>query len=208
MGRKYAVWIGGKPVVIQQEVPERAVREHWLVLNAHDAQEVDRAISAIARPEVHGVLLFTSQDFDIWEAFSERYRFVQAAGGAVQDEQGRLLVIRRLGLWDLPKGKVDKGEAIDDASIREVQEECGLQSLKIVRPLEVTWHTYERKGIQHLKRTDWFLMRGSSNETLAPQLDEDITEARWIAHAELSAVRQGTYPSLWAVLDAWEAAQR
>ena len=84
-----------------------------------------------------------------WDAFRADYKFVLAAGGAVTDEHGRLLVIRRLGKWDLPKGKVDEGEAIDAAAMREVHEECGLNELHIVRAMTSTWHTYERKGKQH-----------------------------------------------------------
>lgn len=188
-----------------EEPPEAVVREHWLVVNARDAEEPGRAADALARPEVQGALVYSTHGLPVWEAFQRGYRFVQAAGGAVQDEAGRLLVIRRLGLWDLPKGKVDPGEAIDAAALREVREECGLHALRLLRPLAVTWHTYERKGAEHLKRTDWFLMQGSSADALVPQQEEDITEARWVDRAGIAAIRAATYPSLQAVLDAWEA---
>ncbi len=193
---------------IHREAPDTVVREHWLVLNMRQADELDKVAEAIARPEVHGVLLYSTHGIDAWEAFLARHRFVQAAGGAVQDEHGRLLAIRRLGLWDLPKGKVDHGEAIDAAAMREVREECGLVGLRLLRPLAVTWHTYARKGADHLKRTDWFLMEGSSSDPLIPQTDEDITEARWLTRDEVGAMRQATYPSLQAVLHAWEESQR
>ena len=139
-----------------------------------------------------------------WDAFRATFKFVLAAGGAVTDEQGRLLVIKRLGKWDLPKGKVEKGEEIEAAAIREVQEECGLKELHIVQPMEPTWHTYERKGKQHLKRTDWFLMQGYSAEALVPQLDEDIEEVRWATKDELTALLRDTYPSLISVFAEWE----
>jgi ADP-ribose pyrophosphatase YjhB (NUDIX family) len=142
----------------------------------------------------------------LWGAFQEQHTFVQAAGGCVTDEQGRLLAIHRLGLWDLPKGKVEKGEKLDEAAVREVQEECGLQEVKLIKHICDTWHTYERKGRQHLKRTDWYLMRGNSAEALVPQLDEDISEVRWMAVKEIPAMRAATYPSLRKVIDAWESA--
>ncbi len=144
----------------------------------------------------------------LWSAMRKEHDFVQAAGGCVTDEQGRLLAIHRLGLWDLPKGKVEKEEKLDDAAVREVQEECGLLEVKLVKHICETWHTYERKGRQHLKRTDWYLMRGSSAETLVPQLDEDISEVRWMAAQEIPAMRGATYPSLRKVIDAWEHAVR
>ncbi len=142
----------------------------------------------------------------LWHAFRDEHVFVQAAGGCVTDGQGRLLAIHRLGLWDLPKGKVEKGEELDDAAVREVQEECGLRDVKLERHLCETWHTYERKGRQHLKRTDWYWMRGNEAEALVPQLDEDISEVRWMAVKEIPAMRAATYPSLRKVIDAWERA--
>lgn len=138
-----------------------------------------------------------------WEAFRADYEFVLAAGGAVTDERGRLLVIKRLGRWDLPKGKVDGGEAIDAAAMREVNEECGLKTLRIIAPMPSSWHTYDRKGRPHLKRTDWFLMQGSSSEPLVPQHDEDIEEVKWVGRDEVEAIARASYPSLRAVFDEW-----
>jgi ADP-ribose pyrophosphatase YjhB (NUDIX family) len=140
-----------------------------------------------------------------WDAFRHGYKFVLAAGGAVTDELGRLLVIRRLGKWDLPKGKVDEGEVIEAAALREVNEECGLTELRIVQPMPSTWHTYERKGKQHLKRTDWFLMRGSYKEVLVPQHEEDIEEVKWVGRDELGEIKADTYPALLEVFAAWES---
>lgn len=189
--------------MITDGLPEVAVQEHWLTVNVRSIEEVERALQALERPEVHGVRLFSSHDADPWKLFSERYRFVLAAGGAVQDEHGRLLVIKRLGLWDLPKGKVDEGEGIEHAAMREVQEECGVSALSIIAPLPSTWHTYERKGADHLKRTDWFLMRGDSNEALMPQEDEGIEEVLWMDRAEVERIIESTYPSLRPVMEAW-----
>ncbi len=125
MRRKYTVWVGGKPVEISTAPPDVAVREHWLLVNAHDPAEAERAIAALARPEVEGVLLFSADGFDAWADFSARYHLVIAAGGAVEDEEGRLLVIHRRGHWDLPKGKLDAGETSDAAAVREVMEGKG-----------------------------------------------------------------------------------
>lgn len=139
-----------------------------------------------------------------WDAFRATYKFVLAAGGVVTDERGRLLVIRRLGKWDLPKGKVDEGEGTEAAALREVTEECGLRELHIGKPLPSTWHTYERKGKQYLKRTDWFQMDGSFKEALVPQEDEDIEEVRWVSREDLKAIKADTYPALLEVFAAWE----
>lgn len=202
------VWVEGKPVEIITGLPGAAIQEHWLTVNVRRLEEVEKAVNALSRPEVHGVRLFSTHEADPWKLFADRYRFVPAAGGAVQDEHGRLLVIKRLGTWDLPKGKVDEGEGVEHAAIREVQEECGLVNLSIIARLPSTWHTYERKGADHLKRTDWFLMRGDSSEALAPQEDEGIEEVRWMESAEVERIVESTYPSLRPVMQAWLEQQR
>lgn len=176
-----------------------------------DADELKAAMHALGDPKVNTLILEYDDVGKVWEWFRSRYTFVQAAGGAVTDEQGRLLVMHRRGMWDLPKGKVDKGEAIPDAAVREVMEECGLRHVAIIDPdgsgsrnvLAETWHTYEHKGERFLKRTDWFLMRSTSEEELIAETKEDITEVKWMTDAEVIRMRSTTYPTLHAVIDAW-----
>jgi 8-oxo-dGTP pyrophosphatase MutT (NUDIX family) len=206
MRRKYAIYIEGRPLVIAESAEMAVLPEDRLVLRIDDLREVRPAVKQFqARTELAGLVLHGDVKA-IWKEFKGRYRFVQAAGGAVTDEQGRLLAIHRLGRWDLPKGKVDGGEAIPEAAVREVQEECGLRTVTLLAPLCETWHTYERNGEPHLKRTDWFLMRASSAERLVPQTDEDISEVRWLDAGEVRRMKADTYPSLLSVVEAWEAA--
>jgi len=209
MRRKYEIHIDGRPLVIAGSDELPVPPANWLVLRVDDPREVGPAVKQFEqRTELAGLLLHGSDVPRIWKEFRSRYVFVQAAGGAVTDEQGRLLAIHRLGRWDLPKGKVDKGEEIPAAAVREVQEECGLVSVNLEAPLCDTWHTYERNGERHLKRTDWFLMRASAKEQLVPQADEDISEVRWLDAAEVQRMKGETYPSLVSVVEAWERAHR
>jgi len=177
---------------------------HFPVVEVGSTDDLAAAMVRLTAVPIKGVQLLPVDGFDAWSAFKEEHKFVQAAGGMVSDEQGRLLVIRRLGVWDLPKGKVEKNEDIESAAVREVQEECGLVDIRLVAPLTSTWHTYERKGKQHLKRTDWFLMEASSTEKLTAQTEEDIEEVRWMDRTELQAMKADTYPSLLPVIKAWE----
>ena len=48
--------------------------------------------------------------------FKKKLPLTIAAGGVVQHEDGKLLFIYRKNKWDLPKGKVDRGESLEDAS--------------------------------------------------------------------------------------------
>jgi 8-oxo-dGTP pyrophosphatase MutT (NUDIX family) len=209
MRRKYEAFIDGKRLLIDVAPDRISLEKGELLYRVDRAEEVQPALEALVRtPEITGLVMVGDDVDQVWAWFRDGYRFVQAAGGCVTDEQGRLLMIERLGRWDLPKGKVDKGEAIDAAAVREVQEECGLAEVALGEPLFETWHTYARKGEQHLKRTNWFLMRASSTEILVPQHEEDITNVRWMNEEEVKRARESTYPSLRGVIDAWAEAVR
>lgn len=175
------------------------------VVYVNSNKELRTVVDRVERGDMEGGITVIGHDFDAWEAFQQEHDFVLAAGGLVVDEHGRLLAIKRLGKWDLPKGKVEKGEAVDVGAVREVQEECGLQRVDLKAFVTSTWHTYERKGRQHLKRTDWFLMRASSNEALTAQSEEDIEEVRWLDSDGVRMMEADTYPSLLPVLKAWRA---
>lgn len=175
------------------------------VITLASKKELRALVERMNTGEEEGGIDVIGRGFDAWEAFQADHDFVPAAGGVVLDEQGRLLAIKRLGRWDLPKGKVEKGEAVDAGAVREVQEECGLVQVELLRPLTSTWHTYERKGRQHLKRTDWFLMRASSKEKLVAQSEEDIEEVCWLDADGVRMMEADTYPSLLPVLQAWRS---
>ncbi len=207
MERRYEVYIGGRRVTITDRPSESVATARSERIRIGSEKDLDEALRTINGSGTdRSFLLHPDRNFALWDRFSARSKFVQAAGGAVQDQHGRLLVIKRLGKWDLPKGKVDKGESIEEAAIREVEEECGIDGLKIVRPLAVTWHTYERNGKDHLKRTDWFLMTASSDKPLTPQIEEQIEEVRWMTNEEVDRLKSETYPSLIRVIEAWEMA--
>jgi ADP-ribose pyrophosphatase YjhB (NUDIX family) len=205
MPRKYEVFIEGLPLVLSDGSAAPVDGRSLDAVHVHDAEELAEVLARMRSGTLRtGVHAFGPGADRLWQMLQAVHVPVSAAGGAVVDEMGRLLAIRRLGKWDLPKGKVDKGEGIAEAALREVNEECGLRQLQIIAPLPTTWHTYERKGRQHLKRTDWFLMRGAAQEALAPQSEEDITEARWMTPAEVAVMKTETYPSLLPVIAAWE----
>lgn len=106
---------------------------------------------------------------------------VTAAGGYVVrlGEGGpEVLLIHRRGAWDLPKGKLDAGETVEACALREVREEVGVRTLRIVRPLGTTVHGYPEKGRYRVKTTHWFLMT-TPEEAFTPQAEEDIVEVAW-----------------------------
>jgi len=137
------------------------------------------------------------KDFD---AVFHDHTLIEAAGGVIR-RNDELLMIFRNGFWDIPKGKVDQGESIQDAAIREVEEECGILEPKIASFLCETFHTYLYQGQKALKKTSWFVMDYSGSGDLIPQIEEGITEVKWSSIEEFLKVRGNTYGSINEVID-------
>jgi ADP-ribose pyrophosphatase YjhB (NUDIX family) len=128
------------------------------------------------------------------------YTIVEAAGGIVYNHKSQILLIFRHGKWDLPKGKVEKGEFYKQTALREVQEECGLKKLETGNHLFDTYHTYIQDNVKILKRTIWYEMLLNGDEELLPQASEGITEVKWFDYETLSEVMKNTYASLKDIL--------
>jgi ADP-ribose pyrophosphatase YjhB (NUDIX family) len=84
--------------------------------------------------------------------FKKKLPVTIAAGGVVQHEDGKLLFIYRKKRWDLPKGRVDKGESLEGAAKREVKEETGVKKVKVGKLAGVTYHVFIAKQPLSAKR--------------------------------------------------------
>ena len=134
--------------------------------------------------------------------FKKYFKLIQAAGGIVSNSKGEKLFIYRLDKWDLPKGKLEKNESIEECAIREVEEECGINSLTIKQKLEDTYHIYIHKDELILKQTFWYMMATSYEGNLMPQKEENITKAEWLTNDEiLEKVSKNTYSSIWSLIE-------
>jgi 8-oxo-dGTP pyrophosphatase MutT (NUDIX family) len=127
------------------------------------------------------------------------YDFVEAAGGIVK-RKNNFLFIERHGLWDIPKGKMEKGEEPAETAVREIEEECGIRGPVVDRLIGVTYHTYVFKGKPTLKRNWWYAMRYDGPKNLTPQTEEAITQAVWLPKKEWKTVLGNTYASIAEVL--------
>ena len=117
--------------------------------------------------------------------------------------RGELLMIFRHTRWDLPKGKLEAGESIDDCAVREVEEETGIPRPRIESRLLVTDHFYRLDGQWMRKETTWYAMSYAGDAVPVPQTEEDITEIRWVDPARLDAYLATSYPT---IVDVFEAA--
>ncbi|AMC12196.1 hypothetical protein Lupro_04655 [Lutibacter profundi] len=111
-----------------------------------------------------------------WEQFKLNFTIQEAAGGKVLNTTKDVLFIYRFNKWDLPKGKLEKGESIEQCAVREVEEECGITDLKIEKQLQTTYHIFVREEKFILKITYWFLMHSNYTGKLTPQTEEGITK--------------------------------
>lgn len=106
-----------------------------------------------------------------------------AAGGLVLCG-GCVLLIRKHGLWDIPKGKVKKKEPHERCALREVSEETGLRRkcLRVRQLLCRTSYISYYSGKPFNKTVTWFLLDydGEMTEPLHPDLSEDIDLCEWI----------------------------
>jgi 8-oxo-dGTP pyrophosphatase MutT (NUDIX family) len=116
---------------------------------------------------------------------------VVAGGGYVgcplPDDVALLLIYRR-GVWDLPKGTRDSGESVEGCARREVQEEVGIEALRLVHPLGTTQHGYVDGDRYAVKTTHWYLMR-TPERAFEPDRREGIrrvARGRWaVARAHM-----------------------
>ncbi len=124
-----------------------------------------------------------------------------AAGGLVFNEQNELLMIYRREKWDLPKGKLDEGETIETCAVREVEEETGIKVDELNKLLDITFHEYFDTYVNDdvIKETHWYLMKASSNQSLIPQTEEDITAIKWVDKTELAECLQNSYDTIIAI---------
>lgn len=88
-------------------------------------------------------------------------RIYQAAGGIIVHE-GQALLLRRLSRNEvrLPKGHVEPGEEVCEAALREVREETGYASLRIVHDLGAQLVEFDnpRDGYHYLRLEHYFIM--------------------------------------------------
>ncbi|MEX2588825.1 MAG: NUDIX domain-containing protein [Chitinophagales bacterium] len=125
--------------------------------------------------------------------------YIKAGGGIVRNSMGEILFIFRKKKWDLPKGKIEKGETIKEGARREVMEECGIEQLKVRQKIATTFHAYEMKQKSVLKKTNWYLMFSDATQ-FTPQQEEDISKVRWIKSTKMKKVYKNTYRNIKSLL--------
>jgi 8-oxo-dGTP pyrophosphatase MutT (NUDIX family) len=173
-----------------------------------DSHTIKSMIHEMELEKVHAGVFFHADLDALKKAFFKKFTLVKAAGGLVQNDAGSILLIFRRGKWDLPKGKLDKGEKLEDCAVREVQEETGLKEVKLIAPLLITYHTYHEGTKFILKESHWYTMQAPGEQALEPQTEEDIHEIRWVPVEEIGSYISKVFPSVTDVLQESEVRRR
>lgn len=178
---------------------QNLLKESSVKLMHRDFNATKKFILALLQQQEKFTAVLYDEDLEaLFSIFKSVFLYVKAAGGVVRQGQS-ILVIKRLGMYDLPKGHLEACETIEKCAVREVEEECGLQGVRITAPLPNTLHIYYRNDSWYLKKTYWYAMTCPPGQTLIPQTEEDIEEVFWLASDEIDKVLPHTYPSLRAI---------
>jgi len=181
----YKIYINETPLILMQNDQidlQTSVKDETLLIRYNDRlRSLLNSIDMLEKTKRWKTVLIYAPDLEkLFADFSGLYKIIEAAGGVVFNDKNEVLSMYRRGSWDLPKGKIDKGEGKKAAAIREVQEETGLTDLDLGPFLCVTYHTYKTsKKKRVLKKTYWYAMK-STQADLTPQVEEDIETVVWL----------------------------
>jgi 8-oxo-dGTP pyrophosphatase MutT (NUDIX family) len=200
--QKYKIWVNSSWLVFlsnkEYKLEQIDLPVHLLVRAPAPAKIIEIIKKLQSGIVDFPILVISVSKVKAWKSLLKSMKIVYAAGGLIQNPNGKFLFFYRRGSWDLPKGKLDEGEKNKQAAKREVKEEVGLDC-KIIASLPTTYHTYFDNGKLVLKETAWFKMKSSSSNVVL-QYEEDIEKYRWIEKSQFRLIRKKIYPNLLAML--------
>ncbi len=179
----YKIYINDTPLYLKAfEDYHPSTDSHLTCIYMNKPRVLLQYIDTLEKNRNYEAVSIFARDFKkLKDDFLNLYKIVEAAGGLVFNESGKLLVIYRRNNWDLPKGKIDEGETLKEAAVREVMEETGLKEVYLKEKIGITLHTYKnRLGKRRIKKSHWYRMEAPMQTTL-PQIEEDIELVDWVS---------------------------
>lgn len=188
----YKVFVNDKPIVLTTiEEPETYFKNFNLKL-----VKLNKVIRELNTTDLQEARFIHKNEDKLLKKFLKKMPNVIAGGGKVYNDKGDVLFIYRNDKWDLPKGKIEGVESIEETAIREVMEETGVAGLEIIKPLETTYHIFKRNGRYKLKITYWFEMKTSFSGDLYAQEFEGITKVAWLNPEQIKEALKNSYANI------------
>jgi ADP-ribose pyrophosphatase YjhB (NUDIX family) len=192
MPQMYTIFCNDIPIYLTDNI-EKVSEDYFFY---KDDITIEEVLNIVKSNRFEQVILFHADLKKLWKEFKWFFKIERAAGGLVKNDKGETLFIYRLDKWDLPKGKIEKGESKKKAAKREVKEECGVNKLIINKKLQTTYHIFQRKNRETLKVTYWYSMQTKFNGELIPQVEEDITQVVYKNENEVREALKNTYGNI------------
>ena len=171
----YKVFVNDIPIILSSKEDFGEKYENYSIKTV----DFKKLVKRVAKGKLRYVHLYHRKEKKLLKHLLKKLPVVIAAGGLVYNDNGEILFIYRNKRWDLPKGKTEKNESLEDSAIREVEEETGVKDLKITGFLQKTYHIFKRKGKYKLKVTYWYQMHSSYTGELIPEQSEGIEKVKW-----------------------------
>lgn len=198
------IYFDEKPVYLCDEMDEQLneILQHpdAVFVDELSTPAINSLLHEIKKPDFHAGIIWNQDFAKLKKAFFKHFKVIEAAGGLVQNEHKELLFIFRRGKWDLPKGKMEKGETAELCAAREITEETGATGLVLKKKIGETYHTYDEFGKHILKISHWFHFKSKTAQVLVPQVEEDIIEIAWVKAKDIKTPLENTYESIRQVL--------
>ncbi len=201
--QKYKVFFNQVLVLIEESKTSVKVQEELLEVSDSDLFLSENWENWLARNQSLTVRCSCDRPSDVFDRFKSHFKLVEAAGGIVKDEVGDVLVIYRNGKWDLPKGKLEKGEEINECAVREVEEETAVSVFSCSETnFDITYHVYFHKNTFVIKSTHWYIMKSKTNvQNLLPQSEEGIDKVEWKSTEEILILfEEASYRSIYSLI--------
>ncbi|MDL5510785.1 NUDIX domain-containing protein [Arenibacter sp. M-2] len=188
----YKVFVNESPLILTNKLSDTANNKYFLL----NGSAINEAIDALASKKLSEAFIYHPNSEEILKKFSKKIPLVVAAGGVVTNKEGKVLFIYRNDKWDLPKGKLDKGESIEECALREVEEETGVKGLKIENFLRTTYHLFKRNGTYKLKEVHWFAMKTNYKGVLVGETSEGIEKVKWKGPEKIKKALENSYANI------------
>ncbi|MCD8206997.1 MAG: NUDIX domain-containing protein [Bacteroidales bacterium] len=193
----YRIYIEKRCMIICSPTDQTLTDPNAVQFNAGDEADLHTLVDVFKTTETLQKIYIPTIDIEgTYKDICLEFKEVNAGGGLVSNRRGDYLLIRRNGLWDLPKGHQENGEDLRTTALREVKEETGISELELGKLICVTDHCYIRNDLWHLKHTWWYEITYREPRGMVPQKEEDISKAAWVAKSSLPDFLTNTYPSI------------